>query len=169
MLSDENTPSLRWMNLDNWSLDREIVLCRVIDTPCEVAYSAWTSPDQFASWFGPDGFVSNVREMDVRPGSCAKFDMRASDGTIYTNRFAYLEVVPNQRLIMDHSSDEDDSPDRFRLTITFDQQDNGKTVVTLRQLHQSTDRRNQVISFGGIELGLQTLRKLDEYCQQISN
>lgn len=156
------------MNFDHWSLDREIVLCRVIDAAPAVIFSAWTSPDQFATWFGPDGFSTKVRHMDVRPGFCSKFDMYSSDGTLFTNRFSYVEVVPDERLVMDHGSDQDDALDQFRLTVTFDRQDNGKTVVTLRQLHQTPDMRIQVIAFGGVELGLQTLRKLDEYCQQIS-
>lgn len=156
------------MNFEPWSLDREIVLCRVIDASPKVVFAAWTSADQFATWFGPDGFSTKVRQMDVHPGSCSKFDMYSSDGTVFTNRFAYVEVVPNERLIMDHGSDQDDSPDRFRVTVTFDRQDNGKTVVTLRQLHQTSEMRNTVISFGGVEMGLQTLRKLEEHCRQIS-
>ena len=156
--------SLFSMNLDSWSLDREVVLCRVVHAPSDVVYSAWINPDQFALWFGPDGFDTTVREMDTQIGHCTKFDMRAPDGTLFTNRFLYLDVVPNKRLVMDHGSDQDDSPDRFRVTVTFDQQDNGKTVVTLRQLHQTSEMRQQVISFGAVELGLQTLRKLDEHC-----
>ena len=157
------------MNFEPWSLDREIVLCRVIDASPEVVFVAWTSADQFATWFGPDGFSTKVRQMDVHPGSCAKFDMCSSDGTVFTNRFEYVEVVPNERLIMDHGSDQDDSPDRFRVIVTIDLQDNGKTVVTLRQLHQTAEMRNTVISFGGVEMGLQTLRKLEKHCNQISN
>lgn len=152
------------MDLDVWSLDREIVLCRVVDAAVPVVYAAWTSAERFASWFGPDGFSTEVRQMDVRPGHCSKFDMHASDGTIFTNRFLYLDVVPDGRLVMDHGSDQDDSPDRFRVTVTFDEQENGKTVVTLRQLHQTAERRQQVISGGAVEFGLQTLRKLDEHC-----
>lgn len=152
------------MDLGTWSLDREIVLCRVIDAPRADVYAAWTDPDRFASWFGPDGFSTEVRQMDVRTGHCTKFDMRASDGTIFTNRFLYLDIAPAERLVMDHGSDQDDSPDRFRVTVTFDEQADGKTVVTLRQLHQTREMRQQVISFGAVELGFQTLRRLDEHC-----
>ena len=152
------------MSRETWSLDREIVLCRVVDASAAAVYTAWTSPERFASWFGPDGFTTVVRQMDVRPGCCTKFDMHASDGVVYTNRFLYLDVVPGRRLVMDHGSDQDDSPDRFRVTVTFDEQDNGRTVVTLRQLHQTAERRQQVISMGAVEMGLQTLRKLDEHC-----
>ena len=37
---------------------------------------------------------------------------------------------------------------------------NGKTVLTLRQLHPSAQRRNAVIGFGAVEYGYQTLDKL---------
>ena len=59
-----------------------------------------------------------------------------------------------------HGSDTDDDPDRFRLLVTFDAQDNGKTVVTLRQLHPTPGRRSTVIGFGAVEYGGQTLDKL---------
>lgn len=86
--------------------------------------------------------------------------MTAADGTLYTNRFDYLEVVPGERMVMDHGSDVDDDPSRFRVTLTFDEQADGKTVLTLRQLHPSAEQRAAVIGFGAVELGLQTMQKL---------
>jgi len=79
---------------------------------------------------------------------------------MYTNRFDYLEIVPGQRLVMDHGSDVDDDPARFRVTITLDEQADGKTVLTLRQLHPTVEQRAAVIGFGAVELGLQTMQKL---------
>jgi uncharacterized protein YndB with AHSA1/START domain len=98
--------------------------------------------------------------MDVRPGGRACFDMVAPGGTMYTNRFDYLEVTPVERLVMDHGSDIDDDPTRFRVTITFDEQADGKTVLTLRQLHPTAEQRTAGIGFGAVELGLQTMDKL---------
>lgn len=152
--------------LTHWSLDREVVLTRVVDTSAAVAYSAWTDPSRFAAWFGPDGYSCVVHEMDVRVGGRAAFDMTGADGTVYTNRFEYLEVLPDRRLVFDHGSDVDDDPGRFRVTVTFDQQSNGKSVVTLRQIHPSVEQREAVIGFGAVELGLQTLRKLSEHVEQ---
>lgn len=86
----------------SWALDREIVLVRVIDAPRESVFAAWTEPGAFCEWFGPDGFTCTVREMDVRPGGRARFDMVSGDGTVFTNRFDYLEIVPCERLVMDH-------------------------------------------------------------------
>lgn len=101
--------------------------------------------------------------MEVRPGGRTRFDMVASDGTTYTNRFDYLEVAPDSRLVMDHGADIDDDPARFKVTVTFDQQDDGKTVLTLRQLHPSPEQRKATIAFGAVELGLQTMRKLEHH------
>jgi uncharacterized protein YndB with AHSA1/START domain len=143
-----------------WALDREIVLVRVLDAPRESVFAAWTDPGAFCEWFGPDGFTCTVREMDVRPGGRARFDMVSADGMLFTNRLEYLEIVPCERLVMDHGSDIDDDPARFRTTVTFDAQTDGKTVLTLRQLHPTVAQRAAGIGFGAVELGLQTLNKL---------
>jgi uncharacterized protein YndB with AHSA1/START domain len=143
-----------------WSLDREVVLVRVLDAPRAAVFAAWTDPDAFCQWFGPDGFTCVVTEMDVRPGGRALVEMTSPDGTAFPGRFDYLEVVPDERLVLDHGSDADDDPDRFRVTVTLDEQADGKTVLTLRQLHPTAERRATVIGFGAVELGLQTLQKL---------
>src|SRR5262249_60813699 len=88
-----------------WALDREIVLVRVLDAPRNAVFAAWTDADAFCQWFGPAGFTCTVKEMDVRPGGRARFDMVAGDGTLFTNRFDYLQVVPGERLVLDHGTD----------------------------------------------------------------
>jgi uncharacterized protein YndB with AHSA1/START domain len=146
-----------------WALDREIVLVRILNVAREAAFAAWTDAAAFCEWFGPEGFTCTVREMDVRPGGRARFDMTSADGTVFTNRFDYLEVIPGQRLVLDHGTDTDDDPARFRVTITLDEQADGKTVLTLRQLHPTVEQRNEKLGFGAVELGLQTLDKLARY------
>lgn len=86
--------------------------------------------------------------MDVRPGGPACFDMASGDGTVFTNRFDHLEVVPVERLVLDHEFDADDDPARFRMTIVLDGQADGKTVLTLRQLHPTVEQRDATIGFG---------------------
>ena len=49
-----------------WSLDREIVLVRVVAAPRDAVFLAWTDEDEFCQWFGPEGFTCTVREMDAR-------------------------------------------------------------------------------------------------------
>lgn len=146
-----------------WSLDREIVLARVFDAPRALVFQMWTDPDHAMKWFGPKGFTCTLHEMDVRVGGRWRFDMKAPDGTVYPNRVTYLEIVPNERLVFDHGYDRDDDPERFRVTITFDEQANQKTVVTLRQLHPTKALRDAKVAFGAVEYGGQTLDKLAEH------
>ena len=153
-----STPSVT--DPTTWALDREIVLVRVFDATREAVFTAWTDANAFCQWFGPFGFTCTVREMDVRPGGRACFDMVSRDGIVDTNRFDYLEVVPGERLVLDHGHDIDDDPTRFRVTITLDEQADGKTVLTLRQLHPTVEQRAAGIGFGAVELGLQTMQKL---------
>jgi len=150
-----------------WSLDREIVLARVFDAPRELVWKAWTDKDHIGKWFGPKGFTIETREIDIRVGGRWRFDMVAPDGTRYDNRMVFLELREPELLVMDHGSDKDNDPKLFRVTLTFDEQANKKTVVTLRQLHPTKEQRREKIGFGAVEFGQQTLDKLAEYVEKL--
>lgn len=141
-------------------MEREIVLSRVFDAPRELVFKAWTEREQVSKWFGPQGFTTTTHEMSAQVGGRWRFDMRAPDGTVYTNRVVYLEVSYPSRLVFEHGSDQDDDPSRFHVTVTFDEQSNGKTVITMRQLHPTKVRREWAVGFGAVEFGYQTLEKL---------
>lgn len=146
-----------------WALDREIVLSRVFDAPRDLVFRAWTDKEHFAKWFGPRGFTTTIHEADMRVGGLLRFDMKAPDGTIYDNRIEFLEIKRPELLVFDHGHDKDDDPGRFHVTITFDEQSDKKTVMTMRQLHPTKEQRAIGIGFGAVELGYQTLDKLAEH------
>jgi len=129
----------------------------VYDAPRSAVWAAWTGPDTI-EWWGPDGFVCAEKERDVRVGGVWRFDMTGPDGTVWPNRIDYREVTPESKLVMDHGDDGGDIS--FLVTVTFDEQQDGKTVLTMRQLHPSQEARDGAISFGAVELGFQTLDKL---------
>ena len=81
----------------------------------------------------------------------------------FPNLMQFLKIVPNELIVVDYGTLLPDDPDRFCMTIIFDEQSDGKTVLTLRQLHPSRERRQVVIGFGAVEYGLQTLDKLDAW------
>jgi uncharacterized protein YndB with AHSA1/START domain len=148
----------------NDELEREIVLCRVIDAPRSVVYRAWIEAGRLFQWFGPKGFSCQVRQQgDANIGAVWRFDMIAPNGQRFDSRLEFLEIIPNERLVFNYGSDMDDDPKRFRMTVTFDQQSDGKTVLTLRQLHPSRAQRDATIGFGAVEFGYQTLDKLAEH------
>lgn len=158
------TPASAWQG---WPLDREIVLGRVIDAPRSVVYAAWADPHQIVAWFGPAGMTIETREIDLSPGGVWRFDMVADDGRRYDNRMRFLRMEAPALIEVEHGSDRDDDPHRFRMLVTFDEQSDGKTVLTLRQMHPSRDRRDSVIGFGAVEYGGQTLEKLARHVAKL--
>jgi uncharacterized protein YndB with AHSA1/START domain len=147
----------------DWSLEREIVLSRVFDAPRELVFRAWTEKEHLPRWFGPKGFTCTTQEIDIRQGGRWRFEMLGPDGTRYPNLMVFLEVKHPERLVMDHGTGEDEDPRRFRVIVTFDEQSNKKTVVTMRQLQPSRAQRDATIGFGAVELGYQTLDKLAQH------
>jgi uncharacterized protein YndB with AHSA1/START domain len=80
----------------------DIELSHVIDAPPERVYGAFTDPDQFARWYGPDGFPvhRDTVELDARVGGRLRFTMVGeadpSMRTAFDGRFT--EVVANTLL-----------------------------------------------------------------------
>lgn len=145
---------------ETWSLDREIVLVRVFNHPREKVFAAWTNPAALAEWYGPAGISIETQEADIREGGLWRFDMVGlfeGKEQRFANLMRFLEIVPNERIVMDYGTPEPEDPDRFHMVVTFDEQDDGKTVLTMRQLHPSRARRQAVIGFGAVEYGQQTL------------
>ena len=158
-----------------WSLDREIVLSRVFEAPRALVYDAWTKPDHLTKWFCPKGFTTTTREIELSIGGKWRFDMIAEptnpmnvpDGTIFGNRIVFLEMRAPELLVFDHGSDKDDDESRFRVTVTFDEQADKKTVVTMRQLHPTKEQRAAGVGFGAVEIGYTTIDSLADYLRKI--
>ena len=49
-----------------------------------------------------------------------------------------------------YAADQESDPGKFRMLVTFDEQSDGKTVLTLRQMHPSRERREAGIGFGAV-------------------
>ncbi|RCK20322.1 ATPase [Thalassospira lucentensis MCCC 1A00383 = DSM 14000] len=146
--------------IETWSLDREIVLAKLLNHPRDKVFAAWTNPEALAKWYGPEGLDIETKEADIREGGVWRFDMVGTfEGKPqrFENHVRFLEIIPNERIVMDYGTPDPNDPERFRMTVTFDEQSDGKTVVTLRQLHPTRERRLAVIGFGAVEYGLQTL------------
>jgi len=150
-----------------WSLDREIVLTRVFDAPRELVYRAWTDPEHIQRWFGPKDFICTTHAIDMRVGGMWRFDMVGPAGKRYPNRMTFLQMKAPELLVFDHGDDSEDDPHKFRVTITFDSQSNGKTVVTLRQLHPTKAQREAGIGFGAVEIGNTTMDKLEAHLREL--
>ena len=153
---------------DKEILERELVLTRVLDAPRELVFSAWINPEHLTAWFCPEGYTSETHEIDIRVDGRWRFAYVSPDGIRYENRVVFLNIDEPNSIEFDHGPDEDDSATRFRVLITFDEQSNGKTVLSLRQLHPTKAQRDGGLGFGAVEIGNGTLNNLEKYLTTIS-
>src|SRR4051794_26479754 len=83
---------------------------RTYAAPPEKIWELWTTPAGIESWWAPDGFVTEVSELDLRPGGELVYAMTAtapaqvefmeSVGMPLTtvSRKRFTEVTPSSRL-----------------------------------------------------------------------
>jgi uncharacterized protein YndB with AHSA1/START domain len=148
--------------------DRELIFTRLLDAPRELVFKVWTDPAHLIQWYGPNGFVTSVYQMDVRPGGVWRLTMRGPDGTDYKNRLVFLEVVKPARLVYKQEPEEGSEPVLHETTVTFEEEQ-GKTKLTMRLLFPSHEAREYVVKkYGAVEGGRQTIGKLAEYLQTMA-
>ena len=108
----------------------ELVITRVFDAPRDLVWRAWSEREHATQW-GPRGFTTPEREMDLRPGGAWHARMISPDGKEYRQHGTVLDVVPLERLVFTFVWDA--SPEEEML-ITVTLADRGeRTEMTFRQ------------------------------------
>jgi uncharacterized protein YndB with AHSA1/START domain len=153
-------------SLDLDSDARSILGVREFDAPRELVFSAWTSPEHLAQWWGPAGFSTTTMSFDMRPGGFWRFVMHGPDGRDYQNRVTFEEVVRPERIVYRHGGGEDVEPVQFKQTVIFEDL-GSRTRITWRSDFPSAAERTRVIKEYGADKGLvECMARLAEYVQR---
>lgn len=149
--------------LDNLAAvaERTMLLQRVIQAPRSVVWNAWMNPETLPQWWGPDGFSCRTQRIDLRAGGEWVFDMIGPDGTVFPNHHLYTEVRPEERIAYALLWGEN-GPKHADAWASFEDQE-GATKVTLGMVFSTAAEFQEAKGFGAVELGLQTLGKLDRF------
>ena len=139
--------------------ERTMILQRVIQAPRSVVWGAWMNPETLPQWWGPDGFSCRTKRIDLQQGGEWVFDMIAPDGTVFPNHHLYVDVRPEERLGYSLLWGEN-GPKHADAWASFQEQA-GATEVTLCMTFSSEAEYEEAKGFGAVELGLQTLGKMD--------
>jgi uncharacterized protein YndB with AHSA1/START domain len=142
---------------------RTMVLQRPIRAPRGVVWSSWVNPQALPQWWGPDGFSCRTKRIDLRAGGEWLFDMIAPDGTVFPNHHLYTEIRPEERIGYSLLWGEN-GPKHADAWASFEDQD-GATMVTLGMVFSTQTEFQEAKGFGAVELGLQTLGKLERFVQ----
>jgi uncharacterized protein YndB with AHSA1/START domain len=96
---------------------RQIKMERTFRAPIEDVWALWTTADGIESWWGPDGFVTKVLGLDLRPGGELRYQMiataapqveflkRAGMPLVQEARLTYQEIDAPHRLTYVHIAD----------------------------------------------------------------
>jgi uncharacterized protein YndB with AHSA1/START domain len=159
------------------SSEQKFVITRVFEAPRELVWKAFTEPARLDRWWGPEGFSTRVRSLDLRPGGEFRYSQQTPDGKEMWGKWVYREVVPPERLVSVVSfTDAEGNPVRnpfspgwpleMLSTATFTEE-RGKTTLTLEASAYRADdlaRKTFADGRGSMEQGFRgTLDRLDAY------
>ena len=122
-----------------------LVIERVFDAPRELVWRAWTEPEHFMRWYGPQCFTLPACEIDFRVGGRHLWGMRSPDGHEMWSTGVYREIVPLERFVVTESPADEhgnvvaasyggagDVPLETVITVTLEELEGGRTKMTLR-------------------------------------
>jgi uncharacterized protein YndB with AHSA1/START domain len=138
-----------------------IEVTRIIDAPRDLVWAAFTDPVHAGRWWGPNGFTTTTKRMEVRAGGVWEFTMHGPDGRDWPNIITYREVVKPERLVYFHG--DSDEAALFSTVVTF-RADGERTQVHMIATFPSVDVRDrQAAEVGAVEGAAQHLDNMAAY------
>ncbi len=108
-------------------------LTRRFKAPREAVFRAWTDPEAFAQWMGPEGVAARDVKIDLREGGGYSLVMDGSEGGAHPLSGTYREIAPPSRLVFTFVWGFGDLKD-MEMLVTLDfAEDKGGTLMTLLQ------------------------------------
>ena len=139
-----------------------LITTREIDAPIAKVWGAWTDPEKIAKWWGPAGFRSTVKELDVRQGGRFQVIMHGPDGTDYPNLYAFDHVEEFKQLIYTSAGSEQFGLAPYQSVFDLESAGNKTKVVLKARFISQEDKRKHIEEFHAIEGSQQLLQRLEE-------
>ena len=139
-----------------------ITISRDMNTSAEKIWEAWNNQEKIAKWWGPDGFKSTVKQLDVREGGHFEVIMHGPNGIDYPNVYIFDHVEELKQLVYMNTGSKEFCLAPFQTVFNIEKIGN-KTRVTLKaRFYSEEDRRKHVEQFHAIEGAQQLLQRLEE-------
>jgi uncharacterized protein YndB with AHSA1/START domain len=146
---------------------RKVTLTRTYEASLEDIWNLWTTKGGLESWWGPEGFTTEVRKLDLRPGGKLLYAMTATAppqiafmeqaGMPLTTEahVTYTEVTPMQRLAYVHSVDFIPGVEAY-------------DIATVVEFHAERNRVRMVINLDAMHSDEWTQRAVAGWVSQLS-
>ena len=79
--------------------ERTVTFERLLNSPPDYVWRAWTNPDHLKLWFGPSGFDIPLCKSEPWVGGELYIVLRGPDGAEYPMKGVFREVVELKRLV----------------------------------------------------------------------
>ena len=133
--------------------DEQILITREFDAPRHLVYKAWTTPELVRRWWTANRGEMTVAEIDLRVGGRWRYVMVTPAGYEVAFHGEYREIIPNERIVSTEVYEAMPEGEALN-TLTFAENEAGRTTVTLLVEHESKEHRDAHVN-SGMEDGLQ--------------
>jgi len=149
--------------------ERAVMLEKTFNAPRQQVFKAYTDPEEIVKWWGPNGWLTTVYTMDVKPGGTWHYCMRGPEGKESWGKAVYHEVKSPEKLkYTDMFADAEGNPikDMPETTVTVNFVDfEGKTRLTSRVEFASIADMENVLAMGMVQGIGETWDRLATYLQ----
>jgi uncharacterized protein YndB with AHSA1/START domain len=133
---------------------REVTVERILDGPQELVWRCLTTPEYMDQWWGPEGWVTDTKSMDARPGGTWHYRMHG-DGIEVWGLADYEAVEKPHRLTYTESAS-NAAADKLAgkqqyVTITLDAPQSEQTNMTIYTRFRSVADLEAMMRMGMIE------------------
>jgi uncharacterized protein YndB with AHSA1/START domain len=113
--------------------DTTLRIERLIDAPPEAVFRAWTTKEGLEAWYTDDGGVAEVREFNLRVGGAFRIEWGQKGEAPNVENGTYLQIEPPRLLVMTETLAVPGQSGWIdtKLSLRFDEEDGGKTRLTL--------------------------------------
>lgn len=129
----------------------ELTLTRTIPVTPDKLFRCWTEPALITQWFTPPPFTTTKADIDLRIGGASHITMRSPEGQEFPNVGTYLEIIPNQKLVITDAYTGDWQPSAkpfITIILTFEDLGNGSTLYTARVRHWTKEDYDTHVQMG---------------------
>jgi uncharacterized protein YndB with AHSA1/START domain len=130
-------------------LDTELLITRVFDARPSLLFDLWSKPEHFRRWMGPETFTCDAVEIDFRVGGAYRAMIASPE--MGENWFGgiYREIERHTRIVFTFAWHSGPSARvETIITLTFEDQGNGKTLQTFHQTGFRDAERRDSHAFG---------------------
>jgi uncharacterized protein YndB with AHSA1/START domain len=139
-----------------------IIITRDMKVSADQVWDAWNSPEKIAKWWGPAGFSSTVKQLDVRDGGRFEVIMHGPDGRDYPNLYVFDHVEKRKQLVYTNTGSKEYGLAPFQSVFDIEEIGNRTRVTLKARFSTEEDKRKHVEQFHAIEGAQQLLQRLEE-------